>query len=561
MATISPEKLAEELRLRAKSQNYDGIDAAFVKATNETKAARNATGGNELGEIKAGLESMIGVSNNLVENAESTAKTVIAKVKPDGHGVEAELHPGMTDAEITALNAILKNTAVTVTDIFAPAVASATANSKMNHKIMTDMSPEATTAAIKKAASLTSDNKLIELQKNLTEAKFKDIVETAVHNIETKETQKSVAVALTTIDKELKKTTSGVSSGNLLKDITEDVSRNLASTILRFGDEFTRFKSLPIINDLLGGFNLLGLDKAISTLKIDPLLLIKAGQLGIGTNIGSLVDMKGFLKTMDKRAPDLAVATTALKTKTDNAITTLDKTKTSIASIVSDTNNTSPHETSDVTDTTKPERFRTLSSAEEIISILKSSRRPLTTIVWHWSGHYTDDGNIGAQEINKEYRASNKGNIPFHFVIMKNGDIQTGFPIDNANANATDAAFLPLSFGVVFVGGYNGPRGGLPGGVRLDSKSYTAAQWKSFNAMMKAFYIFAPGGDAFGQNDLGNDPGEGPGFSVPDQIALSPFYKKNACDPELDKKFLSRKEIIARQKNNSVALNESQGVQ
>ena len=171
MATISPEKLAEELRLRAKSQNYDGIDAAFVKATNETKAARNATGGNELGEIKAGLESMIGVSNNLVENAESTAKTVIAKVKPDGHGVEAELHPGMTDAEITALNVILKNTAVTVTDIFAPAVASATASSQMNHKITTDMSPEATTTAIKKAAGLTSDNKLIAMQKNFDRSK------------------------------------------------------------------------------------------------------------------------------------------------------------------------------------------------------------------------------------------------------------------------------------------------------------------------------------------------------------------------------------------------------
>ena len=98
-------------------------------------------------------------------------------------------------------------------------------------------------------------------------------------------------------------------------------------------------------------------------------------------------------------------------------------------------------------------------------------------------------------------------------------------------------------------------------GVKLDSKSYTAAQWKSFNAMMKAFYTFAPGGDAFGQNDLGNDPGEGPGFSVPDQIALAPFYKKNACNPELDKKFLSREEIIARQKIYSVAINELQDIQ
>ena len=180
----------------------------------------------------------------------------------------------------------------------------------------------------------------------------------------------------------------------------------------------------------------------------------------------------------------------------------------------------------------------------EIISILKSSKRQLTTIVWHWSGHYTDDGNIGAQEIHNEYRTINR-NIPFHFVIMKNGDIQSGFPIHNGSRHVAPE-FNEFSFGVAFVGGYNGPRGGLPGGVRLDAKSYTTSQWESFNKIMKAFYITIPGGDAFGQNDLGDNPGEGPGFSVPDIISKDPFNRKNTCQPKIDKKFLTREEIIAR---------------
>jgi len=543
MASISPEKLAEELSLRQKSQNYGGIDDAISKAINETSAARNAAGGNALGEIKAGLESMIGVSNNLVENAETISKTVIAKVKPDGHGIEAELHPGMTDAEIASLNAVTKNSAVAITDVFPDAIAAATAFAQMNHKIFLDFSPEAATTALKKAGGLLSNNKLIDMQKNLVPEELKDIVETAVNKIEIKEIQKDIDNVFAAVKTELKKATDGVSSGNLLKDITEDVSRNLSTTIGGFGDEFTRLKSLPIINDLLGGNNALGLDKAISTLKIDPSILTKAGSLGIGTNIGSLIDMKGFLKQMDKLAPDLASLTTALKTKTDNAITTLDKTKTSIASVVTE-NNTSPHETSDANDTTKKERFKTLSSFEEIVSILKSSKRQLTTIVWHWSGHYTDDGNIGAQEINNEYRTINR-NIPFHFVIMKNGDIQSGFPIHNGSRHVA-SEFNEFSFGVAFVGGYNGPRGGLPGGVRLDAKSYTTSQWKSFNKIMKAFYITIPGGDAFGQNDLGDNPGEGPGFSVPDIISKDPFNRKNTCQPKIDKKFLTREEIIAR---------------
>ena len=557
MATIPQKKLAAELDIRQKSQNYGGIDDAIVKATNETNAARNAAGGNVLGEIKAGLESMIGISNNLVENAETISKTVIAKVKPSGHGIEAELHPGMTDAEIASLNAVTKNSAVAISDVYTAAIPAATAFAQMNHKIFTDFSPEAATTALKKAGGLLSNNKLIDMQKNLVPEELKDIVETAVNKIETKEIQKDIDNVFVAVKTELKKATDGVDSGNLLKDISEDVSRNLSTTIGNFGDEFTRVKSLPIINDLLGGFNALGLDKAISTLKIDLSILTKAKSLGIGTNIGSLVDMKAFLKSMDKLAPDFASLTTALKTKTDNAITTLDKTKTSVASVVTG-DITSQLETADVTDTTKDKRFKTLGSVEEIVSVLKSSLRPLTTIVWHWSGHYTDDGNIGAKEIDLEYSAENI-QIPFHFVIMKNGDIQTGQSI-NKTSSHVDISFAARSFGVTFVGGYNGPRDGHCD-VNLTSKSYTEAQWKSFYAFMTAFYTFAPGGDAFGQNDIEDNPDEGPGFSVPGKVGLSPFFKKNAGDPTVDGRFLTREEIIERQKIYSVTINELQDVQ
>ena len=558
MSTISPDTLTAELRLRAKSQNYSGMFDAISQFKQETSTARGAAGGNAVGELVGGLESMIEVANNAVEKAESTAKAVIAKVKPSGHGIEANLKPLLTDAEVTSLQAVMKNAAVDISAVFGPAITSLTAASKMNHAIITDMSPEAATTAIKKAANLTSNLPLKDMQKNLVPEKFKDIVETAVNKIEKKEIQADVSNVLAAVETEMKKTTGGVDSGNLLKDISEDVSRNLSKTIGGFGDEFTRLKSLPIINDLLGGNNALGLDKAMSALKIDPSILTKAKSLGIGTNIGSLVDMKGFLKQMDKLAPDLASLTTTLKTSVDNAITTLDKSKTSIASVVTE-NNTSPHETVDVTDTTKNKRFKTLSSVEEIVSVLKSSRRPLTTIVWHWSGHYSNDANIGAFEIDQEYLGITK-RIPFHFVIAKNGDIQTGFAIHNGSAHVAPE-FNEFSFGVAFVGGYNGTRDPRGGVVNLDSKSYTAAQWKSFYAFMKAFYIFAPGGDAFGQNDLGDDPGEGPGFDVSSLTALSPFYKENTCIPALDKKFLTREEIIARQKINSGAINELQDVQ
>ena len=543
MSTISPSNFSQELRLREKRQNYGGIFDAISQAKKETNAARAAAIGNSVGQIAAGFESLIGISDNAVEDAESTFKTVIAKVIPTGHGLEAQLHPGMTDAEIVALDAVMKNAAVTVTDVVPDAIAALTAFAQMNHKIIADTSPDAAVTALKKATKIVDIDKLETVIKGLLPDDLKSLGKNAVEKMQSKEIQKDIDNVFAAVKTELKKATDGVDSGNLLKDISEDVSRNLSTTIGNFGDEFTRLKSLPIINDLLGGNNALGLDKAISTLKIDGGLLTKAGQLGIGTNIGSLVDMKGFLKSMDKLAPDLASAVAALKTKTDNAITTLGKTKTSIASIVTD-NATSPHKTSDATDTTQSERFKTLSSFEEIVSVLKSSLRPLTTIVWHWSGHYTGDGNIGAFEIDQEYLAITK-RIPYHFIIMKDGTIQTGVPIHSGSRHVA-SEFNEFSFGVAFVGGYNGPRGGLPGGVRLDAKSYTTSQWKSFNKIMKAFYITIPGGDAFGQNDLGDNPGEGPGFSVSDIISKDPFNRKNTCQPQIDKKFLTREEIIAR---------------
>ena len=545
MSTISPERLSEELRLRDKSQNYNGILNGISLARIQTSTARGAAGGNSVGQLQAGLESLIGVSDNAVEDAESTAKTVIAKVKPKGHGVETLLHPGMTDAEIAALNAVTKNSAVAISDVYTAAIPALTAFPQMNHKIMTDSSPQAGVVALKKALGLTNNDLLQTFQQGLVPEELKSIVESSVKKIEIKEIQADVAKVLATVETELKKTTDGVNSGNLLKDITEDVSRNLSTTIGNFGDEFTRLKSLPIINDLLGGFNALGLDKAISTLKIDSSILTKARTLGIGTNIGSLVDIKSFIKQMDELAPDFASLTTVLKTKT------------SVASVVTG-DITSQLETADVTDTTKDKRFKTLGSVEEIVSVLKSSLRPLTTIVWHWSGHYTDDGNIGAKEIDLEYSAENI-QIPFHFVIMKNGDIQTGQSI-NKTSSHVDISFAARSFGVTFVGGYNGPRDGRCD-VNLTSKSYTEAQWKSFYAFMTAFYTFAPGGDAFGQNDIADNPDEGPGFSVPGKVGLSPFFKKNAGDPTVDGRFLTREEIIERQKIYSVTINELQDVQ
>ena len=205
-----------------------------------------------------------------------------------------------------------------------------------------------------------------------------------------------------------------------------------------------------------------------------------------------------------------------------------------------------------------------IGSQEEIESILKTAERDITTIVWHWTGHYSDHGHIGAAEINQEFSANNE-TIPYHFIIKKDGSIQTGAPLNVETSHVRDE-FKALSFGVAFVAGYNGASGGPPGLIRLDEASITQAQWKSFDTFMKAFYIIFPGGDAFGNNDLNidedrPDAGSGPGFNVDTKILASPFYRLNTGFPLQDKKFLTRDDIVAKNKVSKDRQLEEQGIQ
>ena len=165
--------------------------------------------------------------------------------------------------------------------------------------------------------------------------------------------------------------------------------------------------------------------------------------------------------------------------------------------------------------------------------------------------------------------ASAAGNIYFvyHFVIRRDGSIQTGAAINVETAHVIDE-FKPLSIGVAFVAGFNGTRGpdGSTGNVRLDAASITQAQWKSFDSFMKAFYVIFPGGDAFGNNDLSINEEKpainvGPGFDVADKIIASPFYRLNSGIPAEDKKFLTRDDIIAKDKVSKDRILEEQDIQ
>ena len=503
---------------------------------------------------------MVQIRGDEIEKTIATTKPVLTKIIKELPGIEDKMKTAISSSDLTELNKIFGSEAVTI-DTSDTTVTTDTENI-MTHKLFTDGGPTSISEIIKKASGAT-DEEFEGTVKKVLEEDLQDAMAEGIRVIQSDEAKDLMSNVLTKVDEKFKTLNSGLNSGDFLKDLSENFSGALGITISGFGDEFTPGKTLDILNAAFGNLNPLDISASITTIPTD--ILDKAGILGIGSNITSLIDMQQFIDKMELQAPEIQASLTELKTKIDNQIVALESAKTTVTATITDSN-TARHRIRNSATSMKESQYAVLGSQEEIESILKAAERDITTVVWHWSGHYIDDGYIGAPEINQEFSQLGEA-IPYHFVVRRDGSIQTGAPINIETSHVIDE-FKPLSIGVAFVAGFNGTRGpdGSTGNVRLDVASITQAQWKSFDSFMKAFYAIFPGGDAFGNNDLSINEkvppiNVGPGFSVEDKIIASPFYRLNTSFPLDDKKFLTRDDIIAKDKVSKDRILEEQDIQ
>ena len=549
-------KINELLKITKQKQDRSSATSKFFEIITKTDAANSTLFGDSDGQIIEGVfKCLVRVSDN--PTSETTRRPVLTTIIKELPGIENKMNKPVSDADKATLDKIFGSSLVNISST--SEVVGTSITSVMNHELFCDGSPLSISDIIIKASGASAEEFNTTVKKLVTED-LQDVVDHAITQLQSKETQTIMTNALAEAKEKFTKQFGGLNSGDFLKDISENFSGELGSLIGNFGPEFTSGKTLQVLNAALGNINALDISAAITSIPTD--ILSKAGILGIGTNIGSLFDMQDLIGKLKLQAPEIKASLAELTNKIDEQITGLTNAKTTVAATIND-NDTAKHETSNAETSVKENQFTILGSQQEIESILKTCERDLTTIVWHWTGHYLTDGDVGAPEINQEF-LTNKETIPYHFVIRKNGSIQTGAPLNKETSHVRDE-FKPLSFGVAFVAGYNGARGGPRGRLRLDSKSITQAQWDSFDLFMKAFYTIFPGGDAFGNNDLSIDDRPliniGPGFNVSQKIIGAPFFRKNSADPDDDRKFLTRDEIIAKnRKSNDIEL-ERQGLQ
>lgn len=115
---------------------------------------------------------------------------------------------------------------------------------------------------------------------------------------------------------------------------------------------------------------------------------------------------------------------------------------------------------------------------------------------------------IGKAEIDKWHRARGFFSIGYHFVIRRNGDLETGRPIEKIGAHVE--GHNATSIGICLVGGINET-------TAKAENNFTDAQWRALKKLVLSLKKTYPSAQLIGHNELSSK--DCPCFSVPKWVA------------------------------------------
>ena len=178
--------------------------------------------------------------------------------------------------------------------------------------------------------------------------------------------------------------------------------------------------------------------------------------------------------------------------------------------------------------------FETVDTTQELELELRTMTREVTATIVNWtqthSNVFLDANLVHRVELGRDLtlfgnqQIFNEGidaGIQHHYVIMKDGTIQRGRPVNIIAGERTP--FRRYGIHVIFVAGFNIPEPTDGNADAFDerflsSDSITPEQWKSFDQYLETYFKVFPGGEVLGRSDV--DPGgiaefaTGPGFDV-----------------------------------------------
>lgn len=178
---------------------------------------------------------------------------------------------------------------------------------------------------------------------------------------------------------------------------------------------------------------------------------------------------------------------------------------------------------------------------QELEADLVSIERDVTELIVE-STDTEIDRNIGSEEIHQFFNILGF-NIPYHYVIRRDGTIQRGLPVEQVAENFN----LPVkhakkSITVAMVGGFNCLSNEEDPESFASSQSYTDAQYKSFKKFIEKYYTVKPGGQVFAISEVNPERGRAaPYFNV--EGVINSIGKFNVIiDPEQEEPYSGEKQ-------------------
>lgn len=572
---ISMEQVNSRLKNLKQQVDFAAIDAAVKDTSDKYLAAKETTlGSGDVGEKKGGTQSLTQELDNAVDKLESTLKPTIVKITETFEGIKAELTPKISDtASVEVLTKVNSEASLSVLGDIVEDTDQIDNFEEMNFDITSDGSPEAVTAALKKAVKV-SNEKIEEGIKKLANTDFQDIVDQAVKDFtvkadETPKAVKALESSITQATSALNNKLGEIGSGSLIKDMIEQSSKVISTavnTVIRntsgasAGSNLEFSTAQSIAGKMLRGDPKAAEAEALSKLTVPTDLRTLAEAAGVtvpeSLTAANISNFNQVLELSDATKDNIAIKEAQVGFKRDVAnVQTLvnDPKNTTAAAVIKQQDESVPQTSALVA---RPENARVangpnpppngygfLNSKEEIVKYLQAATREITTVIWHWTANYNDQYHIGSEEIAVIHNAKNLGGIGYHFVVKRDGSLQLGRNINKIGAHV--AGFNTGSIGIAFVAGFNCASGTKNPNKYISAKSITDAQMKTYRTFMDAFYTVFPGGQAWGHADFPNNKGKvDPGFDV-QASCKTMFGKVNIGHPKIDGHCLTVAEIKA----------------
>ena len=563
--TITTEALNKKLISLVNSIDIKATSAQLEQVAQQWKAFDISGLGKKQGEILGGFEG-------LTEAVDDLATALVGQ--PDVNGVPCG---GVNEATITRLTntvqsaipgfrtELTSHSGALAALMFSAHGASATAialaaplakiaeecAAGLLDDIVTDGSPEAIAAHYKSKGGV-DPQKVKSIIGEVAHPDVKNDVDKSVTALHKDKLPADVGISIKLGSDQLSKALGGLDGGSLLKAAVESFTNGIGSAIQSIATGFD-LSSLPGIKDLqnllIGGFNVDAANTLAKSIRVPDLLRKELEAQGEVVKPNSPQDIQRIIDKVDadkfnaKFSAEAQIENNALKFTLKQLDDKVVNSDTSTAMTIAPGPGKTASPIVDPGSGAYTSSFPFINSVEETVRYLQTANREITTVVWHWSGHYTDQGYVGSQEIDKSHKKKGLNEIGYHFIIKRDGSLQVGRNINKTGAHT--AGFNDRSIGIAFVAGYkctSDKYEGVPPTSEVGKASITQAQMKAFWFFMLAWYKAAPGGQAWGHNDFRARGHSDPGFDVHDAV-FNMFHKHNVGHPWVDSKILTTREI------------------